>query len=293
MQIRMKDGRGIYVEHHRNGRPRTILMIHGGPGESCITFPPLAKALADTADVVLADQRGVLRSEAESDENKLNVEQVLQDFEEIREALGIVRWTILGHSFGGRLAAAYAGKYTKSVEAVILENPAVDIEKSVNALLKKYELLFTAFEKKFPDALSQMGRLKEARSGDFSEKLGFIARVPAKYRCICFGNLQLSREAQKLFLYPGFSEEEIKKGQQVMAAMSRDKDLLTDGCLELEKSEAPLLLLRDEEDPLLSAEELRYFKRRGTVCGFSGCGHYIHLAAPQQMAGCIRRFFDI
>ena len=72
--LAMKDGRRLYVEHHRNQKEHTILIIHGGPGESCITFGRLAEELAPYADVVLVDQRGVLRSGREPDPSKINVQ---------------------------------------------------------------------------------------------------------------------------------------------------------------------------------------------------------------------------
>ena len=82
----------------------TILYYSGGPG--CADYlAPVSELLADRYASVRFEPRGCGRS---SRTGPYTVSAALQDMEELRAALGIVRWTVLGHSAGADMALAYA-----------------------------------------------------------------------------------------------------------------------------------------------------------------------------------------
>jgi proline iminopeptidase len=70
--------------------------------------------LAKTVRLIAFDQRGVLRSAPLSHERPLHLDDLIEDTEALRRALGIRRWTLLGHSFGGHIALLYALRYPAS-----------------------------------------------------------------------------------------------------------------------------------------------------------------------------------
>ena len=289
----MGDQRKVYVEHYQNGKRDTLLLIHGGPGESCITFGRLAEELGAYVDVVLVDQRGVLRSERERDPSKITVRQVVSDFEEIRDQLGLKRWAVLGHSFGGRVALSYAAWHPQSVKAMVLENPAIDIGKALQGVLGRYHRLYGEMAGKYADAGEQAAKLKEAlTSGDIQKKMAYMAQVPPRYRCICFGNYVLDQESQALFQYPGFSAEEVDKCGEAMACMVRDRELGRDGYEILKEVNCPVLLFRDVADPMLSEEEAELLRGKGTEVQFQGGGHYLHLKEAKEMSVRIGKFLQ-
>lgn len=286
-----KDGRRLYVEHRRNQKEHTILIIHGGPGESCITFGRLAEELAPYADVVLVDQRGVLRSGREPDPSKINVRQVVLDFEDIRRQLGMESWAVLGHSFGGRVALSYAAWFPRQVEAVVLENPAIDIRTSLQSLLGSYRKLYEEMPGRCADLEGQKQALEEAaRSGDMHKQLAYLAQIPARYRCICFGNNILDQDSQALFQYPGFGPGDIKKCRDVSAAFLQDPGLEQEGARILEGVSCPILLLRDAKDPMLPEEEARLIRERGKEIRMEGGSHYLHLKEPGKVSEWIGGF---
>ncbi len=291
MLLPMPDARKLYIEYHPSPRPlaHTVLFIHGGPGESCITFHKFAKALSSYANAVLADQRSVLRSEWEPDRSKINIRQAIQDFESIRRQLGFSSWSLLGHSFGARIALSYAAAFPQHVQAVILENPAIDMEASVRSLLSHYRRLYQAMER--PDTEYQSQELERAaQSGNLQEKLAYLAQVPSRYRCICFGNHVLDKESQSLLQYPGFGQEEIRKCQEVMASFRKDPELGKDGAKVLEAVRCPILLLRDAKDPMLPEEQARLIRKKGSEILFEDGSHYLHLKYPERMSKAIGDF---
>ena len=107
-------GRKIYYEEYGVGNAPVLVYLHGGPGESCLTYSYQAEKLGETFHVVSFDQYGVFRSDAVGEEPL---------GEQMRLALGIKSWIPLGHSFGGMLALVYAHTYPDSIDAVIYDCP--------------------------------------------------------------------------------------------------------------------------------------------------------------------------
>lgn len=107
----------LYVEEEGKGIP--IVLLHGGPGGAHHDFHPYFSRAKDFARIIYYDQRGCGLSDYKPGE-RYSVEQAVDDLEKLKEALGIDRWVVLGHSYGGYLAQRYAIKYSDSVEGLIL-----------------------------------------------------------------------------------------------------------------------------------------------------------------------------
>lgn len=117
----------LFVDVRGEPAAPPVLYLHGGPGMSCYTFMLWqAPLLSRTCRVVGMDQRGVLRSDPLPDGVPLSDEALVADCEAVREALGIERWAVLGHSFGGRIALQYAVRHPERVSTVVFENPCWD-----------------------------------------------------------------------------------------------------------------------------------------------------------------------
>lgn len=115
-------GKKIYYEEYGADNAPALVYLHGGPGESCLTYSYQAKKFGETFHVVSFDQYGVFRSDPVGDET-LGVGDLVRMTEQMRIALGIDRWIPLGHSFGGMLALVYAHTYPDSVDGVIYDCP--------------------------------------------------------------------------------------------------------------------------------------------------------------------------
>ena len=109
----------LYYELYGEGSD-TLLLINGGPGMNSRGFQGLAKLLAQGRVVVLYDQRGTGRSTLhEVNEATVNLEKMAADMELLREHLGIKKWKVMGHSFGGMLGAYYTSRYPERVCSMV------------------------------------------------------------------------------------------------------------------------------------------------------------------------------
>jgi len=120
----MADGMadGIYYQTFGDGKP--VLIINGGPGLDSEGFATVAKAIAaEGLQTILFDQRGTGRSPLPFiDHSTVSMDLMVADMENIRKKLKLKQWTILGHSFGGMLAAHYASQHPAQVEKLVFSS---------------------------------------------------------------------------------------------------------------------------------------------------------------------------
>lgn len=108
----------IYTVTFGLGEP--LVILHGGPGASHDYFLPYLLPLARHNRLVFIDERGSGKSEKLEDAKRYTVETMVEDVEAVRLALGLGKINVLGHSFGGVLAQAYALKYQANLSHLVL-----------------------------------------------------------------------------------------------------------------------------------------------------------------------------
>ena len=104
--------------------PPPLVMIHGGPGGTHGGFLP-ALPLAEDRAVILYDQLDCGMSDKPGDPANWVVPRFVAELEAIREALGIARWHVLGHSWGGTVALEYAARRPEGLESLVLQGPLI------------------------------------------------------------------------------------------------------------------------------------------------------------------------
>jgi len=114
------DAKGVLVYWRSIGRGPPLLVVHGGPGASHDYFLPHLLPLARTNRLVFVDERGSGRSERLEDPKLYTVANMVEDLEAVRSALGLGKVSLLGHSFGGVLAQAYAFRYPQHLSSLVL-----------------------------------------------------------------------------------------------------------------------------------------------------------------------------
>jgi len=131
MYIEMSDKVNLYVKQCGEGVP--CIFIHGGPGEGSLDFEVLGgNSLEKFMQITYFDQRGSARSGGTSDDD-YSIERIIDDIEEIRKTLGISKWIVMAHSFGGVIAVNYVYKYQKFVDRFILLNATLNMEQSLQS----------------------------------------------------------------------------------------------------------------------------------------------------------------
>ncbi len=114
------DARGEMIYYEIIGRGAPLVIVHGGPGASHDYFLPYLLPLARHNELVFIDERGSGRSQKLVDPAGYTVENMVEDVEAVRQALSLGKITLLGHSYGGVLAQAYALKYQNNLTHLIL-----------------------------------------------------------------------------------------------------------------------------------------------------------------------------
>jgi len=114
------DAGGVLIYTVSFGRGEPLVIAHGGPGASHDYFLPYLLPLARTNRLIFIDERGSGRSEKLEDVSKYTVEAMADDVEAVRKALGLGKINLLGHSYGGVLAQAYAFKYQANLSHLVL-----------------------------------------------------------------------------------------------------------------------------------------------------------------------------
>ena len=115
-------GVSLFVEVVGHGYP--LALMHGGPGLDHTTLLSL-QPLADQFTLVFYDHRCNGRSQG-ADVSSMTWENLSDDADCLRQALGFEKWAVLGHSFGGNVALEYALRYPESVSHLILMDTAAD-----------------------------------------------------------------------------------------------------------------------------------------------------------------------
>ncbi|KKI85280.1 alpha/beta hydrolase [Shouchella clausii] len=136
-------GKKIHVEIFGDRSLPAVLFLHGGPGESCYEFVyHQSNRFSDQFQLVAIDQRGVCRSEGLSETEPFGLQDLVEDCEDLRKQLGINRWAVIGHSFGGYLALLYASVYPNAITNVVFECPTFDFAWTAKSLLRRAASVF-------------------------------------------------------------------------------------------------------------------------------------------------------
>jgi proline iminopeptidase len=116
----------IHVAAEGKARSTPVIVLHGGPGVPDMAgdagfFGQLAR---DGFAVYVYDQVGRGRSARLDDPRAYTLERDVADLEAIRGTIGAEQVILIGHSYGGMLAAAYAAANPERVAKMVLSSPA-------------------------------------------------------------------------------------------------------------------------------------------------------------------------
>jgi proline iminopeptidase len=119
------NGSKLWVEVEGKGEP--LIIIPGGPGDSHY-FHPSFSQLADSVMVICFDAFGRGKSDRAKDIKEYTFNRDVEEIEGLRKALGFETINLMGHSYGGMVAQAYALKYPQNLKRLILANTLFSAE---------------------------------------------------------------------------------------------------------------------------------------------------------------------
>jgi proline iminopeptidase len=148
------DAHGVLIYYKTLGQGKPLVILHGGPGASHDYLLPYLLPLARENRLIFIDERGSGRSQKLEDPSGYTVEKMLEDVEDVRQALDLGKISLLGHSCGGVLAHAYALKYQENLTGLILCSTFHSTAK-MNEVFKKMK------EKMAPELLARIEKMEK------------------------------------------------------------------------------------------------------------------------------------
>lgn len=111
------NGTSLYYERVGVGVP--CIALHGGLGMDHTYLKDAFVPLTDVLDLIYVDQRGNGRS-ARPPLESITMQQLADDVRALADALGLDRFALLGHSFGGFVALEAATTYPERLTQLFL-----------------------------------------------------------------------------------------------------------------------------------------------------------------------------
>lgn len=112
------EGAGLVPDGPRMREKPVMFALHGGPGGDHSGYKPALSPLADKVQIVYIDHRGQGRS-ARGPQESYTLDNNVEDLEALRQYLGLNQIVVLGMSYGGMVALAYAAHYPQHVSHLI------------------------------------------------------------------------------------------------------------------------------------------------------------------------------
>ena len=114
----------VRVNGALDGPRAPVVVLHGGPGGTHVANLN-ALALADERAVILYDQLDSGRSDHPGDPRNWTVGRFIDELDAVRAALGIARWHVVGHSWGGTIALEYGARRPPALRGLVLASPLI------------------------------------------------------------------------------------------------------------------------------------------------------------------------
>ena len=180
LQEGLVDANGVLIYYTTVGRGAPLVIVHGGPGASHDYFLPYLLPLARANKLIFIDERGSGRSEKLEGASQYTVENMVEDVEAVRLALGLGKINLLGHSYGGVLAQAYALKYQKNLAHLILGS-TFQSTAAMNDVLAREKQNMPSAEREKLEAFEKAGLFGKGKPWE-------KGRYPNEYATLAWGD---------------------------------------------------------------------------------------------------------
>ena len=172
-------GGKIYWRRFGEGRKTPLLTLHGGPGAAHNYLLSL-QALAEDRPVIFYDQLGCGKADAPAEENVYTIQRSVEELDAVREALGLGRVILFGHSWGTILAIEYlCQERGKGVEKVILAGALSSVPQAIAGMQRRLDSLPDGVGARVRQ-LEQGGKMGTPEYAALAQKFydNFVLRTP-------------------------------------------------------------------------------------------------------------------
>ena len=280
-------GGGARIFYKTLGGGIPLLLLHGGPGADHSDFLPALEPLASRCRLVLIDERGSGRSERLKDPRGYTLNHMVQDIERVRKHLRIRQFVVLGHSFGGILAQAYAVRHSGRVLGLVLAGTG-----SSAACIHRD---FRRIRRELPKALQS--RLERCEKDGIFEADGAYTKAYAAASAQALASYMYAKSPPRRFKHPP------PLGMDVLREMwVRRSDFRIDGNLKgfdftdsLFRVKAPALVIIGDRDMVSteSADLTRASLPRATLVVMAECAHMMYIDQTARFNRLLEGFLDL
>jgi proline iminopeptidase len=120
----------VWTKRVGNNPTIKVLLLHGGPGATHEYFEAFDSYFPGAGiEYYYYDQLGSAYSDQPDDPSLVDLPRFVEEVEQVRKALGLTNknFYLLGHSWGGILAAEYALKYGQNLKGLVISNMMMSI----------------------------------------------------------------------------------------------------------------------------------------------------------------------
>lgn len=162
--LRTPDGVRLFYKVVGSG-PGRLVAVHGGPGNSLSSIEPDFRPFEERYTIIYYDQRGNGYSDLIEEPSKLSLAHHIADLEAVRAHFGLAKMNLIGNSWGGLLAAAYAAAHPDRIGRLVLQDAAPPVR---SLLVRAGDELGDRAQRRLDPARRR--RLGQLFDGDYREK---------------------------------------------------------------------------------------------------------------------------
>ncbi len=259
-----------------------VVFLHGGPGYNSYSFARLmGPRLEKTRRMVYLDQRGCGRSERPWD-GRYSLEILGEDLEALRQELGVSRWVLMGHSFGGTLALEYAARHPEHVAGVVYVDGLSDSASS-------YATWKREFERLYPGRLAETA--SDENASDYDQVMRALRGLDVRS---FFDTLQFQNTVYRQMQEAVDAESGLRNTGELSQALFAN-ELASYRFTASERVTAPVLIVGGRHDFAIGLETMQALAKalpRATLLEYEKSGHFPYLEEADRFEQDVTRFLS-
>ena len=270
---------GVQLHYRSAGAGVPAVLLSGGPGFEVDYMTPVGDFLPADYRRILLEQRGTGRSRpATLAPESMTLQTVVADLEALRQHLKQDRLFLVGHSWGGMLAMAYAAAYPDRVDRLILigsGGPTLEFaqwfEDNITARLRPEDVEARSYWQ--AAAKRGVDRDKAALEGVRAITPGyFFDRAKALAFAAQLKDGALHQDVSSLLFADLVKRYDVRPG--------------------LKKLDRPVLVVQGHQDPIgdKTAEDIHTLIPRSTLSYINKAGHFPWLEQPEDFRRSLAMF---
>ena len=273
-----RDGVQLFYRAAGSGAP--IVFLSGGPGFEVDYMIPVAEFMPASYQRIFYEQRGTGRSKvATMTAANMTIAHVVADLDALRIHLKQDRLFLVGHSWGGMLAMAYAAAHPDRIDRMILIGPGGPtleftewFNDNIHMRLRSEDVEAERYWSEAPKrgvnpdkaALEQVRAITPGYFFDRTKGLAFASQLPDRTLTLQVNTLLFGDMAKGYDSRPG-----------------------------LRQLDRPVLIVQGHQDPVgdKTAEDIHAAIKSSTLTYVNQCGHFPWLEQPDEFRRILAEFF--